>query len=352
MFAREVALMAVVFVGYRQIRFLTRNDTDQALGNARRVLDIEQGWFVSERTVQSLALRSETVVGFLNRYYVGVHFPITILFVVWLLVRHPGWYRVMRNWLMGVTAAALAIHVAYPLAPPRMIDGFVDTLDVFGPDIYPADHTQSVANQFAAMPSLHFGWSVIVAAGFIVVVRNRWRWLALAHPVVTLVAIVATANHFWLDAAVAGVLVAAVATVTVAPAMRRSRRSRSEQAPAPAEHLDPADDDEGCEGDDLRAGVMGSRPDRGRPCTAHRARHQPEARPVPAGDRSVAPVFAPCHRHGHADEPTHWPGHLRATGSPSNPGQGVASASRREQSMLQHPSACSRSGGRVDEPDR
>jgi hypothetical protein len=291
--------MTAVFVGYRQIRFLTRNDTDEAFANARRVLDVERGWFVSERTVQALALRSETVVGFLNRYYVGVHFPITILFVLWLLVRHPGWYRSIRNWLMGVTAAALAIHVVYPLAPPRMVGGFVDTLDVFGPDIYPADHTQSVANQFAAMPSLHFGWSVIVAAGFVVVIRNRWRWLALAHPVITLAAIVATANHYWLDAAVAGVLVAAVAAVTVAPAMRRSRQVEPPRAAA----AEPADDGGRC--DDLRAGVVGARPDRSRPCTAHRGRHQPELRPVPAGDRSGAPVFAPCHRHGHADEPSH-----------------------------------------------
>jgi PAP2 superfamily len=65
-----------------------------------------------------------------------------------------------------------------------------------------------VANQFAAMPSLHFGWAVLVAATIIGLLRSRWRFLAIAHPVVTLLAIVATANHYWLDAAVALVLVA------------------------------------------------------------------------------------------------------------------------------------------------
>lgn len=219
-FVGEIVLMAAIFVGYRQIRILTHDETDVARANAQRVLDIQSGWFLSERSVQALALRSETVIGLLNRYYVGVHFPITIAFVLWLLLRHPGWYREIRNWMIAVTGAALAIHVAFPLAPPRMLAGFVDTLDVYGPDIYPTDHTQSVANQFAAMPSLHFGWSVMVAVGLVLVVRSRWRWIALVHPVVTLVAIVATANHFWLDAAVAGVLVAGFAVPTVVRARR------------------------------------------------------------------------------------------------------------------------------------
>ena len=86
--------------------------------------------------------------------------------------------------------------------------GSVDTLAVHGPRIYSADTTKSVANQFAAMPSLHFGWSVMVAVALIAVTRRRVRWLALAHPALTLLAIVATANHYFADAAVALVLVA------------------------------------------------------------------------------------------------------------------------------------------------
>jgi hypothetical protein len=202
----------------------------------------------------------------------------------------------MRNWLMGVTATALAIHVAFPLAPPRMLAGFVDTLDVFGPDIYPADHTQSVANQFAAMPSLHFGWSVIVAAGFVMVVRNRWRWLALAHPVITLLAIVATANHYWLDAAVAGLLVAAVATLTVVPARRRERTPETVavDVPVPPVVETPCDR-------------------RTSPC-----RRQP------------TPIAAPVT----------WPGHVRGAGMPANPANPAnpATTVRREQSMADHPS--------------
>jgi hypothetical protein len=231
---REVLLLALGFVGYRQIRYLTRNDTHEAIDNAGRVIDVERAWHLfHEPWVQAQALRSETVVSALNHYYVGVHFPLTAVFVAWVLVRHPEWYRSIRNWMLGVTAAALLIHVAYPLAPPRMVrgEGFVDTLRVYGPNIYPQDTTQSVANQFAAMPSLHFGWSVIVAVGFVVIVRRRWSWVALAHPVITLLAIVATANHYWLDAIVAGALVA-IGGALVAVHRRRAARALA-VAPVP-----------------------------------------------------------------------------------------------------------------------
>jgi hypothetical protein len=242
---RELIIIAVTFMGYRQIRYLTRNDTDQAVENARHVIGFERSLGVfTEQSVQSLALHSERVVGFLNRYYVGVHFPLTAVFVVWVLVRHPQWYTSIRTWMIGVTITALVIHVAYPLAPPRMTPGFVDTLRVYGPNIYPKDTDQSVANQFAAMPSLHFGWAAIVAIAFICIKRTRWSWIAVVHPIVTLLAIVATANHYWLDAAVAMVLVAVGCVPIVRRALRLTRTATIEDAiiggvaPAPGRLLD------------------------------------------------------------------------------------------------------------------
>src|SRR5215213_4394514 len=230
---RELAIIAVTFLGYRQIRYLTRNDTGQAAENARHVISFERRLGVfTEQSVQSVVLHSETVVGFLNRYYVGVHFPLTATFVVWVLIRHPEWYRSLRTWMIGVTLAALVIHVAYPLAPPRMTPGFIDTLRVYGPNIYPKDTTQSVANQFAAMPSLHFGWAAIIAIAFICIKRTRWSLLALLHPAITLLAIVATANHYWIDAAVAMVLVAAGCL----PVVRRSLVKSFEES-AGAQHI-------------------------------------------------------------------------------------------------------------------
>lgn len=213
---RELVLLGSLFFVYQQVRFVTRDDVGSAMSNARRVIGFERALGVfRERDLQTLVLHSEHLVSFLNRYYVTVHFPASVAFLVWVLVRHHDWYRAIRTWFVVVTGAALTIHVAFPLAPPRMItsEGLVDTLRVFGPSIYPADTSRSVANQLAAMPSLHFGWALMVAVGFVAIKRSRRSLLALAHPAVTLLAIVATANHYWLDAAVAGLLVCAAAPV-------------------------------------------------------------------------------------------------------------------------------------------
>jgi PAP2 superfamily len=109
--------------------------------------------------------------------------------------------------LVAVTLAALAIHVAFPLAPPRMMPGFVDTMVLYGPNPYNSAAVQGFANQFAAMPSLHVGWSLIVAFGVITISRSKYRYAIIAHPILTFLAVTLTANHYWLDGAVAAVLV-------------------------------------------------------------------------------------------------------------------------------------------------
>jgi hypothetical protein len=225
-FLFEVAVVVFVYLGYRQVRTVARDQASEAFANARRIVDIERRFHVfTERAVQEFALRQEELVWFANHYYARVHFPVTLVFLVWLLVRHHDIYRLARTWLIGVTLVALVIHVAFPLAPPRMLGslGFVDTLREHGLSVYSANPNQSVANQFAAMPSLHFGWSVIVAAGFIAVKRTWASATALAHPFVTLIAIVATANHYWIDAGVALAIVIAVGWLVVRWDRRTSR---------------------------------------------------------------------------------------------------------------------------------
>ena len=116
---------------------------------------------------------------------------------------------------MATTALSLVAHVAFPLAPPRMLTslGFIDTMARYGPDAYGSETIRANANQFAAMPSVHFAWAVITAYAIIRFTRARWRWIVVVHPVATLFVIVATANHYWLDALVAGLIVAVVLLV-------------------------------------------------------------------------------------------------------------------------------------------
>ena len=212
----------MVYLGYRHVRHLARDQADQAFANARRVVEIERRLHMfTEQAVQQAFMHHDAPMWLLNHYYARVHFPLTIIFLVWLVIRHRGAYRTVRTWLIAVTLAALMLHVAFPLAPPRMLSslGFVDTLRESGLRIYSTNPNDSAANQFAAMPSLHFGWAVIVAAGFVAVRRTSTSLLAFLHPVITLIAIVATANHYWIDAGVALVLVIGAVMLVRASAM-------------------------------------------------------------------------------------------------------------------------------------
>ena len=105
-----------------------------------------------------------------------------------------------------------------------MTTGFVDTRRALGPSIYDDDPRRSVSNQFAAMPSLHFGWALMLAVGFVAITRTRRSIVVVAHPAITLLAILATGNHYWLDAAFAA-LVALVVGVAVAVWLAHRPRS-------------------------------------------------------------------------------------------------------------------------------
>ncbi|MFJ6780222.1 phosphatase PAP2 family protein [Streptomyces yangpuensis] len=214
---RELLLVAGFFTVYKAGRLLSTDRTGEAFRNADRIWDAERALHLpGEGAVQRLLLHGDALVTTANTYYAGVHFPATALFLIWLYLRRPAHYLWTRRVLAVLTGAALVLHLAYPLAPPRMLPAarLVDTGQVYGPTVYrAAPDADTLANQFAAMPSLHFGWALMLAVGMIVATRGRkggkgssWRLLWLLHPLVTLLVIVGTANHYWLDAIVAAAL--------------------------------------------------------------------------------------------------------------------------------------------------
>ncbi len=234
--AVELAVAAGVFLVYRAGRLVTSSSTGAAQRNSERVIEWERsvGAFTEQR-VQSWMIDLPGVIEFLNRYYVLVHFPVTIAFLVWVFARRRDQYAQIRNWFTGVTLLALVVHVIFPLAPPRMTDGFVDTLRVFGPNIYTEDTSKSVANQFAAMPSLHFGWALMLAVAMArLTIRRRMIWML--HPAITLLAIVATGNHYWIDAAVAGVLAGVVGLLVLRSTSSAPERFSEQSALTPCRH--------------------------------------------------------------------------------------------------------------------
>ncbi|MGW2620496.1 phosphatase PAP2 family protein [Streptomyces sp. NPDC001500] len=235
---REFLLVAGLFLVYKVGRQLVAGHTGEAFRDAHDVWRLER-WLrlPDEGTVQSLLLHGDALAEVANTYYATVHFPATLAFLVWLYLRRPAHYVWARRVLAAVTAAALVLHLAFPLAPPRMLaeTGLVDTARVYGPSVYGPPQTDQLSNQFAAMPSLHFGWALMVAIGLIAATRSRRRWLWLLHPLLTLLVIVGTANHYWLDAVAAGVLLGAALILIRAPRRTATAAGREAHAAVPAE---------------------------------------------------------------------------------------------------------------------
>jgi hypothetical protein len=201
---REVALLGILFGVYNLGRFLSSKHTGSAFANADALIHLESRLGLpSESDVQQVALSVPDLADWANRFYEYVHFPLTAIVLLWLMIRRPAQYSSARWALASLTGLALIGHTLFPLAPPRMMPGWVDTGVLLGQSVYGPDADSGVANQFAAMPSLHVGWAFLVAVFLIRYTKSRWRWLWIAHPVITFAVVVVTANHYWLDGLVA-----------------------------------------------------------------------------------------------------------------------------------------------------
>lgn len=204
----ELAWMLALVFGYSLARLFV---VDAATGyrNAHDLWSVERALHLpSEAAFQHWALQSPELIRLANQYYASAHFPVTALFLFWVYVwRHDAW-RWVRNVMTVFTAVCLVIEAVLPMAPPRLVPAFgmEDTGVAMGESVYPASPHNGLANQFAAMPSVHIGWALLVAICVITVLRTRWRWLALLHPLLTIVVVTVTANHYWADGIVAALL--------------------------------------------------------------------------------------------------------------------------------------------------
>jgi hypothetical protein len=233
----ELLLVAGMFLAYKMGRLLVDGRVGEAYANAKLVLRTERAvWLPGEAELQHLLLASEAVVRAANVFYAVVHFPATVAFLLFMYVFRPGHYLRFRRILAWLTALGLVIHFAFPLAPPRMLAGIgmIDTAAKFGPSVYGPPQTDTLSNQYAAMPSLHVGWALVVACGLITATSSQWRWLWLAHPVITMIVVVGTANHYWLDGVIGGLLVGAL-LLAVGPARRTAPATSAASPAAPAQ---------------------------------------------------------------------------------------------------------------------
>ncbi len=164
-----------------------------------------------ERDVQGLVLGHPLAVQAANLYYATMHFAVVFAFLIWMFVRHREAYRPVRSVLAIATLICLLIQLV-PFAPPRMFPGFVDTAALYGQSVYGGGFD---GDQFSAMPSVHVAWAVLVAFYVWRIGSGGWRYLGIAHAGTTVLVVVATANHWWLDGIVGALVVVASAWIVV-----------------------------------------------------------------------------------------------------------------------------------------
>jgi PAP2 superfamily len=238
---REIAIVVGLFGMWQIVRVYAITKVAGGMANGEAVWRAERALHLpDEAATQRLILGHPLLVQGANLYYLYLHFTAMTVFLIWLFVRHRESYARWRTTLVLTTAACLAVQFI-PVAPPRFLAGhhLVDTAVVYGQSVYGAMNT-GIADQLSAMPSVHFAWAALITIAVIAVSRSRWRWLIAAHAVLTLAAIVLTANHYWLDAAAAAALLglALAAQAAVDAAWRRSARR---VAPVPAQSANPVD---------------------------------------------------------------------------------------------------------------
>jgi hypothetical protein len=201
----ETLLIGVSYWTYSLIRNAVPEQRAQAMENARWIWRTEHLLGIAvEQSVNRGVNGLTWLIVTMNYYYATLHFIVTIAVLVWLYRRHPGRYSATRLVLFATTGVGLLGYYLYPLAPPRLMEGvrFIDTVrvhDTWGS--MASGNLAEMSNQYAAMPSMHIGWSVWCGVTIVMLTRPLWtKVLGVLYPVSTLVVIVCTANHFWLDA--------------------------------------------------------------------------------------------------------------------------------------------------------
>jgi hypothetical protein len=224
--AWQFALFFLAYNAYQVVRGITDSGREVAFANAERLIDLERslGSFFEPGFQQALLDHASWLVDFANFMYLNSHFVITTGFLAWLYLFRNDHFYFVRNMFMVAMGLALVGYALFPTAPPRLLpgEGFTDTIATFTGVAQDSTTASLLVNQYAAVPSMHIAFSLMIAVPAAalsrhVVARTFWS----AYPLVVLFVIVATGNHFWLDAA-AGAAVACLAALA-ATALARLR---------------------------------------------------------------------------------------------------------------------------------
>lgn len=229
----QVGLVVGAALSYFAARGLTHSDVDAAHANARTIIDLERSLgMLWEERVQSVLLDNDVLVNLANWIYIYGHWPVIAVTLVALFVRAPDRFYLLRNALFISGAIGLIIFVLVPVAPPRF--GLLDVVDTVSnrSSSYRALQPPGLINRYAALPSLHFGWNLLVGIVLWRTTRHPMvRTFAVVTPPAMAFAVIATANHYVIDVVAGGAvalvglaLARAIPSVRATPAWARGRR--------------------------------------------------------------------------------------------------------------------------------
>ncbi len=217
---RQLILVAVAALAYFGVRGLTEGDPSTAWRNAARLVGFERALGLDlELGVQVMVRGSEPMVDLANWIYIWGHWPVIIVTLVALAIVRPPAYVELRNAMFISGAIGLVIFAAYPVTPPRLFAvEYLDTVTMRS-NAYRLLQPPSLVNKFAAVPSLHVGWNLLVGLAWVTSVPRRSVGVAAAMMAAAMAfAVVATANHWIIDV----VIGSAVALVGLGIERRRS----------------------------------------------------------------------------------------------------------------------------------
>jgi hypothetical protein len=204
----EAALILSCYFIYFLVRGATEGSAAQATSNANDLVGLSRSLgILLVDDAQDLILSWMPLVHIANGIYIYGHWPFIAAIALWLLFYHPAAYRRSRNAFLVSGGIGLIIFATYPVAPPRLLDlGLVDTVTEYS-NAYRVLQPPALTNQYAAMPSLHVGWNLLIGIALFQTAHLRvFKLAGLLSPVLMGFAAVSTANHFVIDIVAGGAL--------------------------------------------------------------------------------------------------------------------------------------------------